>query len=63
MLKLVSMGGYVKKIYSCLCIHITSTKNENYKLDRLLDLLTSNILQLLMLSSMTVILKFIQKSK
>lgn len=51
------------QICSYLWIHIPSTKNKNYKLDRLLDLLASQIFYLLMVSSMTVILKFKQKCK
>lgn len=58
------VGGCAKKkMCSYLWIHISSTKNKNYKLDRLLDLLASQISYLLMLSSMIVILKFKQKCK
>lgn len=67
-LKLVrgmNMWWLCKKIKNLLYLwtHIPSTKNKNYKPDRLLDFFESQILYLLMHSSMTVILKLKQKCR
>lgn len=59
----MNMWVAVPKKFSYLWIHIPSTKLKHYELDRLLDFLASQILYSLMLSSVTVILKFKQKCK